>query len=416
MSGRQSDISVRFAKQLVEWSRSGKEPECANSDVRYFLDLQEARQKERGIRMEYELTMPVKVEELVAGSTFRSKRRQSIKYESNTDFQNYTRKLTFFRGDKKCFLRKKDEILYVTATDIKTNKMSGEEAYCCPNCGAVSTIQKLQDGCPYCQTRFMMSDLFPKVTEFMFAPETGERAGKLKVKIGIFMLFAAAIMAGLNFFLNVGENSDTELVLAVIGGAVGGAILGYFVWAIGKFVSIMGQAVGSLGPLARQQEAKRKLTTLLSGFDPSFSYDYFLNRLVSSIKIILFAKDRRNLIQYVGQELHPEFDDIIEANMNGRIALNNYRVQDGYCAINMNIGMDVIHDGTNRIYQKRETFVVTILKNVTVPEELGFSIRAVKCRNCGSSFDATKMRHCPQCGTPYDLRQDAWVVTQIFKV
>lgn len=413
---KESVFGVRFAKQLVEWSRTGKEPECANSDVRYFLDLQETRRKERGIRMEYELTEPKNAEESVAGSTFRSKGRQSIKYKSHTDFHNYTRKLTFFRGDKKCFSRKKDEILYVTTTDIKTDKMSGAEAYCCPNCGAVSTIQKLQEGCPYCQTRFVMSELFPKVTEFIFVPEVGERAGKLKVKIGIFMLFAAAIMAGVNFFLHIGKESGGELVLAVFGGAVVGAILGYFVWAIGKFLSILGQAIGSLGPLARQQEAKRKLTTLLSGFDASFSYDYFLNSLVSTVKIILFAKDRGNLIQYVGQEAHPEFDDIIEAGMNGRVALNYHKVQDGYCAINMNIGMDVIHDNGSRIYQKRETFAVTILKNITMPEEPGFSIHAVNCRNCGGSFDATKIRHCPHCGVPYDLRQDAWVVTQIYKM
>lgn len=413
--GRESEFGVRFAKQLVEWSRTGKEPECANSDVRYFLDLQEARLKERGIRMEYELAEPKKAEEAVAGSTFRSKRRQSIKYESNTDFHNYTRRLTFFRGDKKCFSRKKDEILYVTTTDIKTDKMSGAEPYCCPNCGAVSTVRKLQEGCPYCQTRFVMSDLFPKVTEFMFVSEVGERASKLKVKIGIFMLFAAVIMASVNFFLNIGKASVVELVLAVIGGAAGGALLGYFVWAIGKFLSIMAQAIGSLAPMARQQEAKRKLTTVLSGFDPSFSYDYFLNSLAATVKIILFAKERGNLIQYVGQEAHPEFDDIIEANVNGRVGLNYYKVQDGYCAINMNIGMDVIRDDGNRIYQKRETFAVTVLKNVTVPEQPGFSIRAVECRNCGGSFDATKIRHCPHCGAPYDLRQDAWVVTQIFK-
>ncbi|RHW02481.1 hypothetical protein DXA91_00120 [Clostridium sp. OF09-10] len=35
-----------------------------------------------------------------------------------------------------------------------------------PACGAVSQIKALFEGCPYCHTRFLMQDLYPKVANF----------------------------------------------------------------------------------------------------------------------------------------------------------------------------------------------------------------------------------------------------------
>ncbi len=37
----------------------------------------------------------------------------------------------------------------------------------CSNCGAVSSIKELLNGCKNCGTRFIMDDLFPKVTNFV---------------------------------------------------------------------------------------------------------------------------------------------------------------------------------------------------------------------------------------------------------
>ena len=38
----------------------------------------------------------------------------------------------------------------------------------CPQCGAVNAALKLEEGCPYCGTRFRIRDLFPRVVNFFF--------------------------------------------------------------------------------------------------------------------------------------------------------------------------------------------------------------------------------------------------------
>ena len=52
---------------------------------------------------------------------------------------------------------------------MNDGSMSGDELYCCPNCSAISSVKSLLAGCPYCGTRFQMTDLFPKVTDFYYS-------------------------------------------------------------------------------------------------------------------------------------------------------------------------------------------------------------------------------------------------------
>lgn len=407
------DLKDQFAKELVTWSKEGKIPLSGNQDIRYFLELQKQRLEDRGLQLEYELEEP-KVEGYNSGGRSGIAGKKSKKYDSFIGFHNYTRKVNIYKDGKKKFSQKEQDILYVTTTWLKQEETTGEESYCCPDCGAISTVKELQEGCPYCKTRFQMTDLFPKVTDYFYVEEVTKRE---TLKRDVILAFVIGALAGLLFALTREHDAGLAGVIRLsIAGVILGALFGYAVWVFGKIGGILFKAVGSMSPMVEQSDAKKRLTALLGGFDPSFSYDYFLNQLFTDLKIILFAKDRSNLVVYEGKDLHPEFDTIIDGITNGRVKLNYYNVKDGYCTINMNLGMKNIHEKGQRIFQKNDLFNLTLVKNVMKMEEMGFSIKKVQCKSCGGSFDATKERTCPFCGAPYDMKEDGWVVVDIRQI
>lgn len=407
------EINQRFAKELITWSKTGKLPESANQDVRYSLKLQQERLAQRNLRMEYELAPPKDEKDITMGGMYGRASRKSTKYESYIDFRNCTKTIRFLRDGKKRFEKKSQEVLYVTTTWLKEGRVYETENYCCPSCGAINTIKVLQEGCAYCHTKFMMSDLFPKVTSFLYASDYAAHE-TVKKSASAFALAGAAVGVLVSCF-SMKEETFLLGVLYILGSAVGFAFIGYVVWAFGMVGKLLLAAIGSVSPLVKQQAAKNKITTLLSGFDTSFSWDYFTNQLVSTLKTIIFSNDRRNLAVYEGNDPHPEFDEIVEASFQGKISMNYYRMNGNYCYLNLDIHMLDVHDKGRKIYQKEDVFRLGIVKDITKKEEVGFSVQKVQCKNCGGSFDAMNERHCPYCGQPYDIKEDEWVVADIRK-
>ncbi len=403
-------IKYRFARELVEWTKTGELPKSADQDIRYFLELQGERLKERGLQMEYILESNEKTESY-SGNFHSRTSMKSRKYECVMDHRRYKKTLQFYRNGKRKFSKKMPVILYASNIWLKGENVTGAETYCCPSCGAISTVMELQQGCPYCQSKFFMSDLFPKVTGFFFLKDAVSPQN-IEVRAKTVTLFSAVIVAACSVVANFG-GSIPGLIYGAVMGAVVGAFLGYLLYSIKLLGVVIKAAAASLPAVFGKARTENELIKVLGGFDPSFSYDYFVNQVVSALKIIIFAKDRTNLVVYEGQEQHPEFDNIIEATYGGDIRLKAYQVQNGYATIWLDVHMMDVYDAGSRIYQKKDVFCVTLVKNVMRMEELGFSIKMVQCKKCGSSFDATKERHCPFCNQVYDMKEDAWTVMDV---
>lgn len=409
-------LQTQFMEELIGWTETGKLPQSANQDVRYSLEVQYERLKRKNVQMKMIMEdTGVSSDGLVEGSKSMPDSRNSVKYESRVQFRNFNRRLEFYQNGNKKFTHKDKVISYVTTTWLKQGRVDENESYCCPNCGAVSTIKELQEGCPYCQTKFTMSDLFPKVTDFLYAKDCIEDKKPLLRKT-FFCTVTGAVLLGAWVFFHMEEDVDLlSKLFSTVASSLLGAFLGYSAFAIFKIIGLLGSAAGSMKPIAEQKMTRNTLTPVLAGFDPSFNFHFFLNQLISTMKIILFAKERLQMPQYIGTESHPEFDDIVESEFNGRFKLNNYQVRDGHCMISLDIGMNDIYEQQGKFFMKQDTFCVNIVKNVCFPEELGFSIKKVQCKSCSGSFDATKQKVCPYCGAPYVMMDDAWVVTEMMR-
>lgn len=413
MIKKEKDTPLRnqFARELTEWSRTGKKPRSGNQDIAYYLELQRQRLEEHELSMEYQLLEPKAKEDQISGGKSMSPGRQNEKYISKVNFYKCRKRVSFYRGEDRVYTKQTKETMYVTTTDLKHQTVTGAEVYCCPECGAISTIGELREGCPYCQTRFLMSDLFPKVTDYSYMRDAF-RAGSVNLSVRLCVIIG--IIGALALSLGSGMEPYWFLIIMQIGLAVGmGALLGYLANGLILLLVVLGKAFASLPRLIRNSSARSRIRGILTRIDPALTYEYFNNQLVSALKIILFARDRSNLAVYEGTDPHPEFDDIVETTSDGVIGLKDWRMENGYCTMTLDVPMDVVYDSGRRVREKREVFRVKVCRNTAYPEDPYFSIKKVLCRSCGGSFDATRERQCPYCHTVYDMKADSWVVTDV---
>ena len=408
-------IYNEFTVQLSEWAQDGKIPDTGNQDISYGLNLQKKRLEKYHARMKYEFKERGEQPESVATFEFSNE-----KYRNKMAWKSFRKKVNYYKEDKQCFSTEDNEHLYTIVTWLKDEENTGRDTtYCCPNCGAISEVNVLLECCPYCRTKFLMSDLFPKITNFYFMMDYGLNEGEGKRTIrkwtaaGALLSIVFAMPGVLEKFLHGGGLFS---LFSLILPACAGAILGYFalsLWMLGKLTKeTFSQAPKSLNNLS----AMKRLTDFMKQYDPDFSFEYFRGKVQALMKILIFTDDRSRLSIYEGQVDDSDFDDIIDSQFGNAIGLNGRRVEGDYCYLDLNVYMADVYCRNNRIYRKMDRFQLGLCRNISHPADYGFSIKKVNCRSCGASFDASMEGICPYCKSKYDLKEDDWVITSVKKI
>lgn len=405
-------IYYGFARDLPRWAKDGILPEGGNQDIAYYLELQQNRLKERNIRMEYRFSDRAGKKgtpRSLVGWTAKDQ-----KYTLRMAADGYSREVRCYKGNKCLFKKKKDTLFWQVITYMNDGSMSGDELYCCPNCSAISSVKSLLAGCPYCGTRFQMTDLFPKVTDFHYSDYEVNLSVIRGIKLVGPVYIALVVLVGMLRAPSFGY--VVEALLTGIFMMPLFSFLGYLLFGVLFLIYSLFRGLFSIHRFVGRDRARLKITAFLKKYDPAFSYDYFLSKVVSLLKIILFTDDRSNLAVCQGKVAGDAFRDIVDIAYQGTTTLNSCQVEGKYCYLDINLFMSDIHDGGSRIYKKNDIFRMKLCKDITKPEDYGFSIRKVQCRGCGGSFDASRIRYCPYCGKEYDLKEDDWVVLELEQV
>jgi hypothetical protein len=158
------NIFEKFATELVDFSESGELPASGNQDVKHSMELQKRRLEKKNIVMKYDMIPRGHF----AKDGVLSKGWNDERYTSKMEYRTCRLSRNFYRKDKCVYNNKQNVVFYEIITNANNREVVEDDYYNCPNCGAVSQIAVLQNGCPYCGTFFKMSDLFPKVTNFFF--------------------------------------------------------------------------------------------------------------------------------------------------------------------------------------------------------------------------------------------------------
>lgn len=396
----------RMAVKMQSFARTGITPDIAGADLSYALKLQYARWKAKGLRTTMEITpAEYTMPQSRSKNTFWSDEKYT--HERRMHMANLSQK--YYKGDK-CIDTQESQIAInaiVTDTTVETSAVESDY-YCCQSCGAISRIKELMTGCPYCQTKFQISDLFPKVTNFYFYDDDSSQVKKIK-NIGIAAGILIFILAVIYNMMNVEHFNVMNIVGAVAGGAFGG----YAVFAFSTIGYGICKGMQGVGEVVGSRKAERKIEKKLKSLDSTFSYKLFEGQLISFLKMTLFSDDTRNLACFEGTYVPEKYKDLIDMNYHGTVALKSMETTGNIVKLNMKVFLRNTYCINNKIKIKDEEIPIQVAKNISTPTKAGFSIRRSQCKNCGGSFDATHQRICPYCQTVYDMKDEDWVIINI---
>lgn len=411
-----------FLKELSRWPDTGTEPRSGNQDIRYYLDLEEQRLKERGLSMklDFKAFSQVDSSSKVAKLNPVLNILEFSRYQQSMNTQRVEKSMEYFRKGKSRYRSRKDVVAYLTILEPKEeNAGIGEETYTCPNCGAISPIHVLEEeGCPYCRTRYLITDLFPKVTNYYFLetvppPEKLEKGRKGFILGGIGIMYLIGLIT--LCFSWEGPESIIYLIFLLLGGGLMGAFEGYFVYSIVLAAKLLSGAGKSMPVVIGSAGSRSSITKKVSAFDPAFSYEYFEGKALSLARIVLFSPDPAVCIQYSDNTIRSCFRNIININYRGGMNLISIGQKGTMLEVRLRLYLTNIYDINGKIRERDEVINLTLHHNAEFRVVPNFSIKKVECSSCGGSFDATRYQKCPYCDTPYDVCRDDWIVKYIWK-
>ena len=382
-------------------------------DLQYALELQKKRLESKGLRMECEITPRG---HFPHGEI--SREWSDAMFHSHMDIRSCNWKRTIFDGSKKVFQDSQDKLLYTTATDLISGARNIEnENYTCPNCGNVTTIGKLREGCPYCGTHFELQDLYPRVGGFYYVKEIGGTEQEVKKDVFRYMIPCAAVLGVLGLIVSLFSNEEhtvlwiLSLLFFTAFSAGAGAVLGYFLWASLKLSTIFYEAFRALQLLPGVMRSKKRYENELRNSAPDFSFDYFVNKVGTLAKMLVFSENPAALPVCVGDHIDNPYSDVVDALFRGPVIIRSFKKDGNYCHIKADAEFDLLYKTKLGFVNRRRYVTIFLSRDMTQPLRKYYSVKKVSCRNCGGSFDASRHDHCPFCGTEYDIRKEDWFVT-----
>ncbi len=395
----------QFVQQLSGWYGGGEMPQLASQDLRFALELQKQKMNSLGLGMQCAMKGSSGTDKNNAVGISYSDRVFANSIVSGN--LNMTRSI----GSKQYQAYKDTDEIGLTAViqDLKGGTQPDKSMpLCCPHCGAASTLGELEDGCEYCGTKFVMSELYPKVSNFFITrhEDRTERYNKNKREAAIFMAACIIPLIIMSFILG------DQLVMRLAGAFVAGGIIGFILFCMKKlfetFALIRKDARGgskTISTLYRLNKIKKH--------DPEFSGEYFRDKAIALFRMAVYSKDATELA-CCKCGCPDRAADIIEADIHN-LNVNSCEINGDVCEVQTTLFLDCLHyNKKGKIVLKCDKFRMSMRKRLKKSTELGFSMRAVICPSCGASFDAHNVKECPYCRTPYELEDDDWVMTALY--
>ncbi len=409
-------VKESFNKKLNEFIFSlgaaiteGKDIPFADNDLTYTLKLQHERLREKGLDMDYEVyTSDKNMKDFIEGSTWRD-----ALYESAVCFRACGVKRFIRKNGQKAYKDKRRSIIYETVTDVLSGTHPDDVTISCPNCGGISKISELQNGCSYCGTRYKMDDLFPRVTDYFFLDDFSLDEDEFKRNLFITMgccalfIFIGNLILHHEIFFNI-----LGFIGLLIMAPFCGMIFGYIFFSFFLLGRVFVKAAGTFGKMGTLG-SRRKFEARMKYISPEFSYEYFTSKAISLIKNTVYSKNEAELPFYQGAPVDPDMKNIIDLNYGGALGLESFREEGNMVSVVTDAFFDVLYAKDDKVFMKRKIFTATFKRRTDIPVKFHFSMTRIACPTCGSSFDATKNKFCPGCGNEYQMISDDWVLTDI---
>ena len=404
MEQNENRLQEMFVTQMEDWSKTGEIPKVAGMDMQYAFELQKKRLQTKHAQIQYHFT-PHELSGMAINSEV------SINgFKNKTPFREYQVQTDYLVDGVRKHHRNSSEVMYANVTDLMHPNVVTTAT--CPNCGAIRHVRELTQGCPNCGTRFSITDFYPKVTQFYTIDNTGmnQKAVKSRAIISVLTGVAIVVLIALMTCISTGE---WYYILAALPGAFFGAFFGYFVYATGLFFKLIFKAAASVPLVVGSMGAEPRVKKFMKRYQPDFSFQFFAAKMMNLLRIMIYSDEYDNLAVYEGEPFENTFQDIIDVKYRGGLNLSRIYMEGEICHVELGVYVISTYCNNRGIKEQNETYKLHVCKNISKPDDFGFSIREYQCRNCGASFDAAKERHCPYCGSDYHVKENDWVVLEL---
>lgn len=406
---------ISFSSSLGEAIGKGKTIPFADNDVTYTLKLQNERIKEKNIEFGYEVYKTTN-DSPVGNIFFDVEDWNDEHYESTVGFAALGVKRQVRRNNQIIYKDNLRRVFYGTVTDVISGSHPDNESICCPNCAAVSTVEELQNGCPYCGTQYKMDDLFPKITGFYFFDSL--RMTKKQVLIGWPVCTAVCALVSIicRPFLNsipvVADILNYSSYDPILYGSGMCIVWGGFFFLLLHLLFKLARVIVDLkrmGTAKSRERFEHRMKNITSGF----SFECFKNKAISLIKTAIYSKDEGELLCYKGEPLSAEFKDIIDLNYAGTFGIMGFVEENGIISVETKSYFDVLSVKDNSVSLSQPVISATFKRRTDIPVNLNFSMTKIDCPSCARSFNPVKNKFCPSCGREYELITDDWVLADL---
>ena len=201
--------------ELENFGKNGIIPKAANQNLKHFFENRAIRLRKFNL-IEY-LTFDkekINIHKLNLPILGEYAKYNSMKYSSAID----TTKI--YLHNKSKIYRKRGYINhYFEVADIESNSNQIKSIDNCPNCGYPSQIELLEnDGCPYCHTKFMSTDLFPNISNYYIYDSGMHSVKNNKRDIKIIFMFSVifGILSSILFILISESNVFARIFYAFV--------------------------------------------------------------------------------------------------------------------------------------------------------------------------------------------------------
>ena len=401
-----------FVRQMENWYNEGEIPELAGQDLRFVLELQKQKLKSLGLDMKCESTKAGTGQINTSCISFSDRIFINSIISGNIDM---TRSIV--STQKNLSHNTADIGLTPIIQHLKDGTQPSDDmALCCPHCGAPSTLGELQSGCKHCGTRFLISELYPRVMNYFIYENNDSAKNAAKNKHDLTVLITACaiplVTVGLiaDLFKGQGQNMVLMIIIGILGRIFGGAILGVTLFVFKKLFEV-------LGLMGKQMRGGgHTISTLLYAnkikrHDPEFSSEHFRDKIMSLFRMAVYSQDATELA-CCKCKCPEKAADIIEAQLHN-FNITNCIIKDMVCDVEVTLFLDCLHYKEGKVISKSDKYRMRMRKRIKNPTEIGFSFAAVNCPSCGASFDARNVKACPYCNSEYLHEEHDWIITDL---
>ena len=400
----------KFAKEFNAWQQNDVVPTCCDGDTLYFFKLQKKRLKEKGLTMTNRV-MPVK------GKSFGTVDipRKSLWYTTDMVYEEIIRTIRFANRKGTIYEREVEQVMYDIIVHTPNDAQLANITMTCPNCGAVSPVAALEEGCKYCDTSFRIKDLFPRVVNLFFlkTKSSGETSEFLHrtVSVCILIMLAIEITASLR---SEGGFLPLQVAIFFLMAGIFGTFIGMLLasWLLFAFYIFDRDGMKPVS-LFKWSSSKRKITDTMKKYDPNFAFDKFEGQVVALIRMVVFAEKPKMLACYRGGEIDARFSDILEMTYTNATCLKKVYMEGNILHMSLRTWWVNYSEKNGKVRKTGDCIDVDLSRNVANIEPPGFSITSVACPNCGGSFDAVRQTICPYCDSEYHMEDSSWVIDRI---